>query len=85
MHSSRGRRRSGVAELDRTDESLGTRAAEEIDAACIETCERNGMTEAYIRPVAYLGGVALFLGWLAGVAVQEQSELDHSAAEEGDC
>jgi len=29
--------------------------AEEIDAACIETCERNGMTEAYIRPVAYLG------------------------------
>jgi branched-chain amino acid aminotransferase len=29
--------------------------AEEIDAACIATCERNGMTEAYIRPVAYLG------------------------------
>lgn len=30
-------------------------SAEEIDAACIATCERNGMTEAYIRPLAYLG------------------------------
>jgi branched-chain amino acid aminotransferase len=29
--------------------------AEEIDAACIATCERNGMTDAYIRPLAYLG------------------------------
>ncbi|RYG16593.1 MAG: branched-chain amino acid aminotransferase [Caulobacteraceae bacterium] len=29
--------------------------AEEIDAACIATCERNGMTDAYLRPLAYLG------------------------------
>jgi branched-chain amino acid aminotransferase len=29
--------------------------AEEIDAACIATCERNGMTDAYIRPLAFLG------------------------------
>ncbi len=27
----------------------------EIDAACKETCEKNGLTECYIRPVAYLG------------------------------
>ncbi|MEN5146206.1 branched-chain amino acid aminotransferase [Brevundimonas diminuta] len=27
----------------------------EIDAACKETCARNGLTECYIRPVAYLG------------------------------
>lgn len=30
-------------------------SAEEIDAACIATCERNGMTDAYLRPLAYLG------------------------------
>ena len=27
----------------------------EIDAACKETCARNGFTDCYIRPVAYLG------------------------------
>ena len=27
----------------------------EIDAACKETCARNGLTDCYIRPVAYLG------------------------------
>ncbi|WP_292043209.1 MULTISPECIES: branched-chain amino acid aminotransferase [unclassified Brevundimonas] len=27
----------------------------EIDQACKDTCERNGLTDCYIRPVAYLG------------------------------
>jgi branched-chain amino acid aminotransferase len=27
----------------------------EIDAACKETCTRNGLSDCYIRPVAYLG------------------------------
>lgn len=31
----------------------------EIDAACKETCEKNGLTECYIRPVAYLGAEQL--------------------------
>ncbi|MFK0299930.1 branched-chain amino acid aminotransferase [Brevundimonas sp. NPDC090276] len=31
----------------------------EIDAACKETCEKNGMTDCYIRPVAYLGAEQL--------------------------
>jgi branched-chain amino acid aminotransferase len=29
--------------------------AEEIDAACIETLARNGLTEGYIRPIAWRG------------------------------
>lgn len=28
---------------------------EEIDAACIETCEANGITEGYLRPIAWRG------------------------------
>ena len=31
----------------------------EIDAACKETCEKNGLTDCYIRPVAYLGAEQL--------------------------
>lgn len=31
----------------------------EIDAACKETCTRNGLTDCYIRPVAYLGAEQL--------------------------
>ncbi len=31
----------------------------EIDAACKETCVRNGLTDCYIRPVAYLGAEQL--------------------------
>ncbi len=31
----------------------------EIDAACKETCARNGLTDCYIRPVAYLGAEQL--------------------------
>ena len=31
----------------------------EIDAACKEPCEKNGMTDCYIRPVAYLGAEQL--------------------------
>lgn len=31
----------------------------EIDAACKETCEKNGLSECYIRPVAYLGAEQL--------------------------
>lgn len=31
----------------------------EIDAACKETCVRNGYTDCYIRPVAYLGSEQL--------------------------
>ncbi len=31
----------------------------EIDAACKETCEKNSMTDCYIRPVAYLGAEQL--------------------------
>ena len=31
----------------------------EIDAACKETCEKNGMADCYIRPVAYLGAEQL--------------------------
>jgi branched-chain amino acid aminotransferase len=31
----------------------------EIDGACKETCEKNGMTDCYIRPVAYLGAEQL--------------------------
>jgi branched-chain amino acid aminotransferase len=31
----------------------------EIDAACKETCEKNGFTDCYIRPVAYLGAEQL--------------------------
>jgi len=28
---------------------------EEIDAACMETCARNGLTDCYIRPIAWRG------------------------------
>jgi branched-chain amino acid aminotransferase len=38
--------------------------ADEIDAACIETVRRNGLTEAYIRPIAWRGSEEL------GVAAQ---------------
>jgi branched-chain amino acid aminotransferase len=31
----------------------------EIDAACKETCEKNGLSDCYIRPVAYLGAEQL--------------------------
>ncbi|MGH7026496.1 branched-chain amino acid aminotransferase [Brevundimonas sp.] len=31
----------------------------EIDAACKETCEKNGLIDCYIRPVAYLGAEQL--------------------------
>jgi len=31
----------------------------EIDAACKETCEKNGLMDCYIRPVAYLGAEQL--------------------------
>ncbi|MGJ3261117.1 MAG: branched-chain amino acid aminotransferase [Rhodospirillales bacterium] len=30
-------------------------SADEIDAACIETCEVNGITDGYVRPVAWRG------------------------------
>ena len=30
-------------------------SVEEIDAACIETCQKNGLTDAYLRPVAWRG------------------------------
>ncbi|MBP0447086.1 branched-chain amino acid aminotransferase [Roseomonas sp. SSH11] len=32
---------------------------EEIDAACIEVMQRNGLTEGYIRPIAYRGSEML--------------------------
>jgi branched-chain amino acid aminotransferase len=38
--------------------------AEEIDAACIETVQRNGLTDAYIRPIAWRGSEEI------GVAAQ---------------
>src|SRR5688500_6378836 len=28
---------------------------EEIDRACLETCARNGLTDAYVRPIAWRG------------------------------
>lgn len=31
----------------------------EIDAACKETCEKNGLSDCYVRPVAYLGAEQL--------------------------
>lgn len=31
----------------------------EIDAACKETCAKNGLTDCYVRPVAYLGSEQL--------------------------
>ncbi|RZJ17885.1 MAG: branched-chain amino acid aminotransferase [Brevundimonas sp.] len=31
----------------------------EIDAACKETCEKNGLIDCYVRPVAYLGSEQL--------------------------
>lgn len=38
--------------------------AEEIDAACIETVQRNGLTDAYVRPIAWRGSEEI------GVAAQ---------------
>ena len=35
---------------------------ETLRAACLETLTRNGMTEAYIRPLVYLGSGAMGLG-----------------------
>jgi branched-chain amino acid aminotransferase len=33
--------------------------AEEIDAACVATLEKNGLTEAYVRPIAWRGAEQL--------------------------
>ena len=30
-------------------------SAEEIDKACIEVCEKNGLTDCYVRPIAWRG------------------------------
>jgi branched-chain amino acid aminotransferase len=38
--------------------------AEEIDAACIETVQQNGLTDAYVRPIAWRGSEEI------GVAAQ---------------
>ena len=38
--------------------------AEEIDAACLETVRRNGLTDAYVRPIAWRGSEEI------GVAAQ---------------
>ena len=37
-------------------------SAAEVRAACLETLVRNGMTEAYIRPLVFLGSGAMGLG-----------------------
>ena len=39
--------------------------AEEIDAACIEACEANGIVDGYVRPVAWRGSETM------GVSAQE--------------
>ena len=38
---------------------------EEIDAACLETCARNGLTDCYIRPIAWRGSETI------GVSAQD--------------
>ncbi|MGB0681595.1 MAG: branched-chain amino acid aminotransferase [Magnetovibrionaceae bacterium] len=41
--------------------------ADEIDAACIETCEKNGIIDGYVRPVAWRGSEMM------GVSAQQNT------------
>jgi UDP-GlcNAc:undecaprenyl-phosphate/decaprenyl-phosphate GlcNAc-1-phosphate transferase len=39
--------------------------------------EPDGMRKMHTKPVAYLGGVAVFLGWMAGLAFSQFVQLHH--------